>query len=299
MKNIAKYLIRLLRKKWKSSSLKRHYWRLLSQIHKAVAGVHTFGYLVKADEFYFAVSSEDMSLGRTLRQTGRYGVDELAKISSYIDENSNVIFVGGHIGALAIPVAHKVRRLRVIEANPNTYSLLELNVALNKIENIQLHNVAAGEKSGEIQFLLSRVHSGGSKRMPEVQKSMYFYDQPEIVSVEMVSIDDLLKSDDEQIDHIFMDIEGSEYFALLGMSETLKRTKNISVEFVPHHLRNVASISVEQFCHPLINNFAFCYIPTKKVCVASERAVKLLEEMFAKDESDEGIVFSKSPIVIE
>src|SRR5271157_6099415 len=91
---------------------------------------------------------------------------------------------------------------------------------------------------------MSRVNSGGSKRMPLTRDYMYFYDSPDIVTVGADRLDDLL--DGERFNVVFMDIEGSEYFALGGMQKILTSAKVLFMEFVPHHLKNVGGVSVHQ-----------------------------------------------------
>jgi hypothetical protein len=53
-----------------------------------------------------------------------------------------------------------------------------------------------------------------------------------------------------------MDIEGSEYLAIKGAPDCLRSAKLLYIEFVPHHLDNVAGISLEDFINVLTPFFS-------------------------------------------
>ncbi|MGH7427267.1 MAG: hypothetical protein ACREJ4_02740, partial [Candidatus Methylomirabilaceae bacterium] len=60
-----------------------------------------------------------------------------------------------------------------------------------------------------------------------------------------------------------MDIEGSEYFALQGMQKILAHARVLVVEFLPHHLKNVSGVTVEQFLSVIPPHFRTLTIPSK------------------------------------
>jgi hypothetical protein len=81
---------------------------------------------------------------------------------------------------------------------------------------------------------------------------MYNYDNPETIQVEGDSLDTLKNRYSlEQPDCIIMDIEGSEFLALKGAPECLTAAKLLYIEFVPHHLDNVAGVSIDEFINVL------------------------------------------------
>ncbi len=65
-----------------------------------------------------------------------------------INPTSTVLVVGTHVGALVVPLARKAKHLIGIEANPETYRLLCMNLMLNGLHNVKMQNFAAGEKQG-------------------------------------------------------------------------------------------------------------------------------------------------------
>ena len=51
-----------------------------------------------------------------------YDSELLSFLLNKCDAESEVLFVGAHIGSLAIPVAKKVRKVVAVEANPATFA---------------------------------------------------------------------------------------------------------------------------------------------------------------------------------
>lgn len=258
---------------------------------KTILGSHAFAVIAKSDSGLFAVDPEDYVVGRQLRMTGKYGLDEIERLKPHIASDSRVLIVGAHVGTLAIPISKLCMDVVAIEANPSTCDLLIINIALNSASNCQAINIAASNKNENIDFLISRANSGGSKRVPKTKKFMYYYDNPEKISVKAVSLDTYLEKKD--FDIIVMDIEGSEYFALQGMQEILSKCKLLVVEFVPHHLRNISGVTVEQFLSVIPSHFNRLTIPSKKRSLGISEFVSCLTEMYNMEQGDNGIIFEK------
>jgi FkbM family methyltransferase len=211
--------------------------------------------------------------------------------------NDNLLIVGAHIGAIAIPVSLHCRSVTAIEANPRSFRLLQMNLSINKRENIRAIQIAASDKAEELQFVANTLNSGGSKRMPVVRDPMYFLDSPEVTTVRGDCLDKVLSG--ERFETIFMDIEGSEYFALRGMQELLSQAEWLFVEFVPHHLRNVSNVTVEEFLRPIRPHFSSVFVPSKKFTGSIDHCRDILQAMYVRDESEDGIIFSKSGLFPE
>jgi FkbM family methyltransferase len=207
--------------------------------------------------------------------------------------------MGAHIGTICIPISKFVKEVVAFEANPKTYELFKTNLILNGCTNVSSHNLAVSDHYGTIDFLMSKHNSGGSKRFPKIEDEIYFYDSPERIKVPCVPIDDFLHG--RTFDVIFMDIEGSEYFAMKGMEKMLSNDATLTVitEFIPHHLKNVASVSVEQFADCL-RDFKTFIIPTlNKMTHDFNEFVILLKHMYDNGLEDEGIIIHKKLIEVE
>ncbi len=265
--------------------------RAMSTTRRALIGRHVEAVLVRGDNGIFLVDVEDMSVGWRLARDGKFGTAELERLLSVVTEHTSVLIVGTHVGTLAVPASKHCRNLIAIEANPRTFQLLHENLLLNECNNVRALNIAASDKNEEIQFVLNKTNSGGSKRMPMVPDYAYFYDSPEVVLIEAHPLDEVLGG--SQIDIILMDIEGSEYFALGGMQQILSRASVLFMEFVPHHLRNVSGVSVDQLLGLIRPHFSTLFVPSRDITVSKERFGQVLQSMYDREQSDEGIIFTK------
>lgn len=263
-------------------------------LRRAMVGPGIEALLVESRQGAFLIRPEDIDIGvgGYLVRQREYGQDEIRRIVELADANSSVLFVGTHIGALAIPVSKRVRRVTAVEANPDTFRLLEHNILLNRCTNIRALQIAASNRAETLKFVLSRANSGGSKRMPAKRSYQYFYDRPQVIEVQANRLDAMVE---EPHDVIVMDIEGSESFALEGMQRLLGEARHLIVEFVPHHLRNVANVSVAQFLEPIARHFETLAIPSRGCTVKRADFERELDRMYRRGEADDGIVFSKKP----
>ena len=260
---------------------------------KLLLGDYVKNVIVASGDNKFVVSLADCGVGRSMMKNGAYSPDELEILEELLSNDSNVLVVGAHVGGLALPLSRRCTAVTCIEANPDTFELLQLNRSINNITNVSLHNFAAGEIEGALEFLVSTDNSGGSKRYPNKKKEMYFYDAPKVISVPMKALDDEFPA---AFDIVIMDIEGSEYFALKGMQAIIAKTRVLVVEFIPHHLRYVADIDVATFLEPICDHFQQLEIPSLNRTVGRDEFLTVLTSMFDNDLYDDGIVFSKVSI---
>ncbi len=275
--------------------MKSLYWRMVfflktrksRKVRKSL-GTNIRAIITQSSNGLFAVDPEDLEVGEKLRKGG-FGLDEIERIKSLISDDSRVLIVGSHIGSLVIPISRHCKEIVAIEANPKTYELLSLNLRLNNIENVVSHNIAASEKTEIITFFLNTVNSGGSKRAPKQSHFMYEYDSPERVEIQAHALDTHLSN--HAFDLVLMDIEGSEFFALKGMPKILQECKSLIVEFLPHHLRNVAGVDAETFLKQIPERFTKVTIPSQNVTLSREEAQAFLLKMFRDQKGDDGLIF--------
>ena len=275
--------------------MKSLYWRMVfflkarkSRKMRKSLGTNIRAIITQSSNGLFAVDPEDLEVGEKLRKGG-FGLDEIKRIKSLISDDSRVLIVGSHIGSLVIPISRHCKEVVAIEANPKTYELLSLNLRLNNIENVVSHNIAASEKTEVITFFLNTVNSGGSKRVPKQSHFMYEYDSPERVEIQAHALDTHLSN--HAFDLVLMDIEGSEFFALKGMPKILQECKSLIVEFLPHHLRNVAGVDAQTFLKQIPERFTKVTIPSQNETLSREEAQAFLLKMFRDEKGDDGLIF--------
>ncbi len=140
--------------------------------------------------------------------------------------------VGAHIGYYTIILADLVGprgRVHAFEPDRANFALLRRNVALNHHRNVRLERAAVSERGGEVTLYLAHENLGDHRLFD------YYHDRKG-VRVKSLRLDDRLSS--ERVDFVKMDIQGAEYVALQGMTELLRRTREVVLltEFAPRLL---------------------------------------------------------------
>jgi FkbM family methyltransferase len=253
------------------------------------------GTVVETRQGVFCVDPDDQFVSKSLLERGEYGQDEITRVANFLRPSSRMLLVGAHIGSLLVPLSKRVESIVGVEANPRTFKRLRLNALMNQCHNARLFNYAASDSSGSIEFVMNTANSGASKRMPLVKNEIYFHDKPEVTSVPSVALDDLLPH--ELFDLVFMDIEGSEFFAMRGMPRILAHAKVVFSEFYPFMVREVAGADVESFLEPLAD-FNTLVVPSLRKAVHKEGFRATLQDMFDHNHCDNGIVFLKERATI-
>jgi hypothetical protein len=151
--------------------------------------------------------------------------------------------------------------------------------------------IAASDKHETLELMMSRENSGGSRRKRLLDRIHYNYDNPEIVKVDAHPLDEMLKG--KKYDSIFMDIEGSEYFALKRMQRLLADARPLSVEFLPFPFVDVAGVTAEQFLEQIMPHFEWMYIPGRKTVTPKSEIAAVIVDMFARDERHDNLYFLK------
>lgn len=254
-------------------------------------GANAAGLLVETRHGPFVVDPEDSSVSASLLHHGTYAEDELELARSLITPESNVLVVGTHIGGLAIPLAACCRHLAAVEANPATQRLLDHNLLMNRCSNVVLYRAAASDKQETLQFLMNRDNSGGSKRKPTQDQVYYYYDSPAVVEIQAYALDNLIE--ERIFDLIIMDIEGSEYFALKGMNRILSNASALSMEFLPHHIVEVAGVSIDALIDVVEPHFSWMYVPSRNALFGKKEIRAEIKRMFDQGEGHNNLYFLK------
>lgn len=219
------------------SAMRSHILSLLGSRASAV--------LVEGDKYNMLVDVADASVSRQWLRNGSYNPDEIGNVQKLLKKSDSLLILGAHIGSLAIPLSASVHSVTAFEPNPRSYELCKLNIALADAENISLYNYAVSDSDAPLNFIAAKVNSGGSKRMPIDNAGSYLRESTEVISVASIVLDEFLK--DQRFTVVLADIEGGEYFAFKGAQRILSEAEVLIFEFRPHHLRDVAGVTVDEF----------------------------------------------------
>jgi len=230
----------------------------LSHLRQRLIGRFVVGVMCDTKNGLLMIGSQDLIVGRRLAYKGAYGSDAVSDLKSIIRHDDSMCIVGAHVGSLLVPLANSVQSIVAYEANPQTFKMLEMNIALNALKNVTSYNVAVGDKIGQVEFYLNTVNSGGSKIKPPHDFYKYTYDRAQQISVPMVSLDE--HAADTEFNVIIMDIEGAEYRALLGMQKKLQTCRCLQLEYVSHSMKNIARVSNAEFLSAFDKHFSYAFV---------------------------------------
>ena len=157
---------------------------------------------------------------------------ETELVQREVKQGFHVIDIGANIGYYTLIFAKLVGKDGVVfafEPDPDNFELLKKNVEMNGYENVILENKAVSNVNGKVKLYLSDDNKGDHRLYDS-------HDGHPAIEVESVCLDDYFKDYNERIDFVKMDIQGSEWQALQGMSDLLKRNKSVKLtsEFWPY-----------------------------------------------------------------
>ena len=163
--------------------------------------------------------STDFYIGKSLELYGEYSWGEVKLLSKIIKPGWTIVNGGANIGALAVPLAALVPEgcIYAFEPQPEVFEILKLNA--DRHDNIHAFDLALWSSSGttRMRYLRELTHQNIGGLI--INDAGGTYDAP------MTSLDIWLQGED--VDLIFLDIEGCEVPALKGAVETIKRCRPI------------------------------------------------------------------------
>lgn len=271
--------------------------RLKINKRERTLGPFTKGILYQTKNGLIAMPHKDIMIGKHLAFKGSWNLKEIESLRTLMKEEDTIYMLGTHVGTLLIPLSQNCKTIYGYEANPNTFWFLQQNILLNHITNTRLFNLAIGNESRKIKFYKNEINTGGSKIKPKIENLKYIFDNPEEVEVEMVSLDDHIEENNfAKPDGIIMDIEGAEYMALLGMEKSLKQSRFLFMEYVPHHLKNVAGITNIELIKLIEPHFDRAISAQKQINIDMRKSSGQLLDFLnslEKTESSDDLIFIK------
>lgn len=168
------------------------------------------------------------------RQNRTYEPETMKVIKENVKEGDVCVDVGASIGYVTLQLARqagKTGKVLAFEPTDNQCEYIKKNVKLNGYENVEVHNLAAYDKT-EDNFVrrdtvMNDKMEGLLNNPKRIQVNAGFEKR-----ISGVALDDVLP---EKVDFIKMDIDGSEPRALKGLIKTFERNPQLKmvIEFYP------------------------------------------------------------------
>lgn len=185
------------------------------------------------------------SMFRGERAYDRKYLAELDLLQKTIKPGYQVIDAGANIGSVAITLAKTEPKATIYCFEPDflNFSMLNLNILLNKVENIRAFNYALGNKREYIQMYLSNNNYGDHRSVKckknELGESTFRISDTKVLKVnphdffkEYLGLD----GDDKFIDLIKIDTQGTDFEILEAFLPLLKDDSVVTIEYSPYHL---------------------------------------------------------------
>jgi len=145
--------------------------------------------------------------------------------STVLEDGWTILDIGAGLGDWCICVAARYPRTAIYayEPFPDSFALLEENLALNRVSNVKAFPYAISSREGSINLHIVSQHA--------VQHSTALKTDTPGTRVQSVTLDQVL-SEIPQCDYLKMDCEGAEYDILFGADDmTLQKIKHICLEY--------------------------------------------------------------------
>lgn len=152
-------------------------------------------------------------------------------LKSLVVPGTTVLDIGANIGLMSLLMAKAAgmtTQIHAFEPSPNTSTCLRGNAAANSLGNIEIHEVALSDRSGECRLVVPG-DQDGMARIGEKREGDLCFDVP------MISYDEWARDRNfGRISVCKIDVEGHEPQVLAGMQETLAAGLIDSVVFEDH-----------------------------------------------------------------
>jgi FkbM family methyltransferase len=182
-------------------------------------------------------------------------LEQHAGISSL--EGLNVLEVGANIGTVAVSllVRHGVERLVAVEPDAENVRILRANLALNGVQDrVEIHQIALSDTDDTLELESSTDNCGDHRIRVAAPSRPELQDEGQRATTEVSarSLDSLVASgevDLDDIDLVWMDVQGHEAHMLAGARQLAARGTPVVTEYWPYGLRQAGAL--ERF-HALV-----------------------------------------------
>ena len=184
-------------------------------------------FILNFKNYKFYASFSRKSLSRwMLKNLKPWDNENVEKVIYFIRKyNGSFVDCGCNFGAYSIPIAKEFedQNIYAFDASKKAIHNLKQNIDLNKIKNINYFNIGIGDKNTEAYFNedIDNLKNDGSFRFTQNINNE---------KINVYKLDDVFKNEKIFLKEniiIKLDIEGFDFLALKGLSETIQKSKVI------------------------------------------------------------------------
>jgi FkbM family methyltransferase len=202
----------------------------------------------------FKVSNKDQVIGRELFIKGEFDFEKMQKALELLNLKGQGVLldIGANIGTVCIPLLknNHFSKAIAIEPEPKNFSLLKKNIHQNGLDSrIAAHQLALSDREGELHLGLSDSNFGDHRILVDATGA-------KSVTVKSLPLDQIIT--DENVDLIWIDVQGYEKFVLQGARRVLSKNIPVVMEFWPFGLKKTKT-DKNEFYEVLKSHFKFFY----------------------------------------
>ena len=184
-------------------------------------------FILNFKNYKFYTSFNKKSLSRwMLKNLKPWDNENVEKVIYFIKKyNGSFVDCGCNFGAYSIPIAKEFedQNIYAFDASKKAIHNLKQNIDLNKIKNINYFNIGIGDKNTEAYFNedIDNLKNDGSFRFAQNSNNK---------KIKIYKLDDIFKNEKISLKEniiIKLDLEGFDFLALKGLSNTIKKSKVI------------------------------------------------------------------------
>jgi len=193
---------------------------------------------------FYIFNPSDSAQGYILYTAGTYGAGtELVAqmlFSELAKESRWVVDVGAHYGFYTLLAAVRVSssgKVLAFEPSKENFRVLKLNIALNKLRNVEPLNVGLWDRETKAYIGIPRGGASGENTLAiDVKRS------DRVETAKLLRFDTLAREMNvDVIDLVKIDVEGAEFHVIKGFGSYLEKCKYILLEVHPQHMAKLGS----------------------------------------------------------
>lgn len=172
------------------------------------------------------------SIGRSIYRNSVYELPTSEIIWRLLTSNTTFVDVGANIGYYSLLAVKKLSRsgkVIAFEPRPDIFNWLEKN--LSGSDNVEIHSVAVSNESGKATLNIPK----GSEENEGIATLSKSVDSIVSYQVKTARLDEFINT---TIDVLKIDVEGHEYYVLLGAAQLLEKKLIQNIVFEEHDENN-------------------------------------------------------------
>jgi len=192
----------------------------------------------------FIIFTNDNVISKEIFVSQEFDIKKVYKALDFLNKKSKIsrlYDIGANIGVICIPAVKRglVELANAVEPERKNFELLQMNVALNDLQNkIKIFDYALSDKDNEIiEMELAEDNSGDHRIKNKPQFNIHGEENRKTVKVNSKKFDSLFTNIDPKKDLVWIDTQGYEPIILSGSENLIKSKTPIVIEFWPYALK--------------------------------------------------------------